>query len=76
MTAEEFPNIEQTLDYYNKGLGDYQRRDWAQASAWFQRAIAVNPRDKVSFMYNERCQYFVTEPPPDTWDGVWVMKDK
>jgi adenylate cyclase len=50
----------------------YRSRDFAGARAVF----AANAGDGPSAIYVERCDLFISEPPPDTWDGVWRMKEK
>ena len=34
------------------------------------------PEDVPSAMYIERCDVLTENPPPDDWDGVWVMTEK
>jgi adenylate cyclase len=64
------------LAAYDRGQKHYQRRDFDDARAAFEEALGVNAKDGVARMYRERCVYFLEHPPPDEWDGVWVMKEK
>ena len=32
--------------------------------------------DKPSKLYIERCKHFQEAPPPEEWNGVWVMESK
>lgn len=76
LTAEEFPNMEATLQSFRQGLEQYRQRDWGAALGHFERALQSNPADTVSRLYFDRCTFFKADPPPTDWDGVWVMKDK
>jgi adenylate cyclase len=73
---ETFPNIVPVLSHFREGLRLYRRRDWDQAIDAFSQALALEPSDKPSSIYIDRCQYFKQNPPGDNWDGVWVMKTK
>ncbi|HVS33792.1 MAG TPA: adenylate/guanylate cyclase domain-containing protein [Thermoanaerobaculia bacterium] len=71
-----FPNLERTIEHYNRGLGFYRKRDWNAAVKAFQAALAANPKDKPSKIHLERCQHYVVNPPPVEWDGVWTLTEK
>lgn len=64
------------LEYYNKGLELYKKREWDEALVFFQKAVEVVPGDTPSQKYIERCTEYSKTPPPDNWDGVFVMKTK
>ncbi len=64
------------LSEYMKGLQAYQAQDWKGAVAAFKRALAINPDDGPSQTYLERCEFFVENPVPKDWDGVFEMKTK
>jgi adenylate cyclase len=61
---------------YLQGLEQYRSRQWDQAIALFQQALAADPDDAPSQAYVERCLDFKQTPPPANWDGVYVMKTK
>jgi adenylate cyclase len=75
-TDETFPNLMEALNQFKHGLAEYRKQRWEQAAGAFRGALRLNPEDKVSEMYVERCEYFKAHPPGDEWDGVWVMKSK
>ena len=64
------------LKYYNKGLELYHSRKFQEAKAYFQKCLEFIPSDGPSLIYIERCDAFIQNPPPDDWDGVFVMKTK
>lgn len=76
LDPSDHPRLDEGLVVFRQGLELYRLRDWQRAAAAFQEALQTNPKDGVSRLYNDRCQYFDAYPPADDWDGVWVMKDK
>ncbi|HTY08510.1 MAG TPA: adenylate/guanylate cyclase domain-containing protein, partial [Candidatus Edwardsbacteria bacterium] len=66
----------QAVERYLNGLACYRARKWDEALGFFQQALASDPGDGPSATYVERCQEFKASPPPDNWDGVFVMKTK
>jgi adenylate cyclase len=75
-TPETFPNIAEVLGLFKDGLSSYRARRWDAALKLFQECIALNPNDMPSKIYLERAQHLKQSPPPDDWDGVWVMESK
>ncbi|HEY5949647.1 MAG TPA: adenylate/guanylate cyclase domain-containing protein, partial [Kofleriaceae bacterium] len=57
---------------FEAGLAMYRAKDFAGALDVF----AGNAGDEPSEIFAERCKHFIAEPPPDNWNGVWVMKEK
>lgn len=70
------PKLAEVLKYFNEGYEHYHAARWQAALDSFSKALDVNPQDEVSKLYVERCQEYLTEPPADDWDGVFVMKTK
>jgi len=64
------------VNKFCEGLEAYKSRQWDQAITLFQEALQIYPDDKPSQIYIERCQEYLQNPPPDDWDGVFVMKTK
>jgi adenylate cyclase len=73
------------LAAYAEAVEAYLRRDWARAREGFtaaaqfephqpdpMRGITINP----SLLMLERCAWFAANPPPDDWDGRYIMKSK
>lgn len=67
---------EELLKYYNLGLAAYKQRKWDDAIRSFEMALKLFPNDGPSELYLERAQKFKLTPPPDDWDGVYVMTTK
>lgn len=54
----------------------YTARDWVKAEAAFARLLEVDPADGPAKFYRDRVRLYAKIPPPEDWDGVWVMADK
>ncbi|MDM8525603.1 adenylate/guanylate cyclase domain-containing protein [Desulfococcaceae bacterium HSG8] len=74
--AASFPHRDDVLELFHKGLCCYRLREWRGGIEKFTRALGLNKNDPVSRLYLDRCRFFKENPPPDEWDGVWVMKTK
>ncbi len=64
------------LKYYNKGLDLYRNRKFTEARDLFRKCLELVPDDGPSQIYIERCDVFISSPPPEDWDGVFVMTSK
>jgi adenylate cyclase len=64
------------LEHFQTGYELYHQRQFEKALHEFNTALMHNPEDPVSKLYLERCEDFIAEPPPENWDGVFVMKTK
>jgi adenylate cyclase len=64
------------FEKFREGLAAYQQRQWAPARAGFQEALRLDPLDQPAHIYLERCTAYLRTPPPDAWDGVFVLKTK
>lgn len=67
---------EELLKYYNLGLAAYKQRKWDDAVKAFEMVLKLFPEDGPSELYLERSKTFRETPPPDDWDGVFVMTTK
>ena len=75
-TEETFPHIVEVLGLFKDGLANYRGRRWDQAVALFEEALVLNPQDKPSQIHIERSRYWKETPPPEEWDGAWVLESK
>ncbi len=64
------------VEIYLKGLEEYRAKRWDAAIALFKQTLEVDPDDGPSQTYIGRCEDFKVLPPPENWDGVFVMKTK
>ena len=70
------PVKKQVLDLFAKGRGLYKERKFAEARQLFAEALALDGTDGPSKVFEARCRYYIENPPPEGWDGVFVMKTK
>jgi adenylate cyclase len=75
-TAESFPKLAAVIGAYEAGFDAYQQRDWAMALQRFGDALELAPSDRPSRIFIDRCRYYRENPPPDEWNGVWIMEEK
>ena len=75
-TNHSFPNMARVVSLYEAGFERYQQRDWAGATGRFSEALELAPQDKPSRVFLDRCRYSARHPPPDEWNGVWIMEEK
>jgi adenylate cyclase len=57
---------------FAKGMEFYRKKEFAQASACFEKGIDHDPLCRV---FLDRCLHFKNSPPGDEWDGVWVSSE-
>lgn len=74
--TDRMPRLPELIRAYEAGLDRYQRRDWADAIRLFGNALDAVPSDRPSRIFIDRCRYYRDNPPPDNWNGVWIMEDK
>jgi adenylate cyclase len=71
-----FPNLMEAVGAFGEGLARYRDRDFEKAVHWFEEALKANRGDRLSDLYVDRCLQLIAAPPPEDWDGVWIMAEK
>lgn len=61
---------------YEATLHDYYKRRFAEAALECEHLLKINPNDLSSQHLLERCKIYMETPPPEDWDGAWVMTKK
>ncbi|HKW33150.1 MAG TPA: adenylate/guanylate cyclase domain-containing protein [Candidatus Acidoferrum sp.] len=64
------------LEQFQKARALYCQRQWQAAQDAFQAILAQWPNDGPSRAYWKRCQEYLFDEPPSTWDGVFTMTHK
>ena len=64
------------LDLFSEGRKNYKLMKFKEAKRSFAKALKLNPEDGPSKVYFARCKHYIETPPPEDWDGVFVMKTK
>ena len=65
----------EVIKKYHEALGLYNSRQWEKAGNLVKELVRAYG-DVPSQTYYERCVKFRKSPPPEDWDGVWVLKSK
>jgi hypothetical protein len=73
MITEEKKKV---LELFAEGRKFYKLMKFGDARDAFGKALKLDPEDGPSKVYYARCKHYVENPPPEDWDGVFVMKTK
>ena len=74
-TDDTFPNVMEVMNHFKSALSHYRTGNWDNAANSFREALCLNPADKLSQIYINRCEHLKADPPKD-WNGIWVMESK
>lgn len=66
----------QVLEHFSRGRKLYKLMEFEQAKEHFAQALKIDPEDGPSKVYYARCKHYIENPPPEDWDGVFVMNTK
>jgi len=66
----------EVIDHYAKGMELYRGRQFAKAIGEFATVAEIDKYDKSASLHMVRCQHWLTNAPPDDWDGSWIMTEK
>jgi hypothetical protein len=64
------------LDHFAEGRKLYTLMQFEGAAQHFVDALKIDSEDGPSKVYLARCKHYIQRPPPDDWDGVFVMTTK
>jgi adenylate cyclase len=70
------PGRTELLGHFARGLASYRGRSFGAALTHFERALALDPRDRPSLIFQRRARRYDAVPPPEPWDGVWSLGSK
>jgi len=70
------PKEKESLEVYQQGLELYRKRNWQEAIGYMNQAIQLDPTCHVAEIYTQRAGLYQLNPPPDDWNGVFVMTTK
>ncbi len=69
------PAVLAARDAYEQALAAYFARRFAEAEQGFRAAAALHPNRAAEVMYL-RAEAFSGYPPPEDWDGVYMLRSK
>lgn len=73
---ETFPNLPEVVGHFKAGLKYYRRGEFDRAIKQFREALLLNPDDRLSTTYVERCEALIAYPPEGAWNGIRIMQSK
>lgn len=73
---DTFPNLMEVTGYFREGRTAYRGGQWDQAIRCFKECLNLNPFDRLSGIYIERCEHLKADPPDGEWRGIYTMKSK
>ncbi len=74
--SAQTPEMRALFQKFAEGLALYRTRRWADAQRVFQGVLDDQPGDGPSRLYWKRCQEYLFDEPPASWDGVFTMTHK
>ena len=75
-TEETCPNLMDVMGLFADGLQRYRAQDFTRARERFLDVLKARVDDVPAATYIERCDVLLKDPPPEDWDGVWIMTEK
>ena len=69
-------NVRAMLPVFVNGVRYYHQRDWKRAQECFEYSLNIVPDDGPARLYLERVREYTENPPPEAWDGVFIMQTK
>lgn len=79
LCSRDHPQADETerfLERYSVGLTSYHTRRWAEGLLAFAEALQLRPDDYTTQLHIKRIQAYQVTPPPDNWNGVFVLTSK
>ncbi|MBD1917034.1 MULTISPECIES: adenylate/guanylate cyclase domain-containing protein [Cyanophyceae] len=70
------PGTEAFLDLYAQARSAYTAMQFEQALRLFEQAQQMRPDDKAVTVHLSRARQYLVQPPPEDWDGVYIMTTK
>jgi len=71
------PTLKESSEIYQHAFALYLKQNWDSAIEHFKQSEkAKGKKDKAVELLIDRCSYYKTSPPGDTWDGVFTRKHK
>ncbi|MBB6480839.1 tetratricopeptide repeat protein [Spirochaeta isovalerica] len=73
MVSEEKKKV---IALFEEGRVLYKERSFGEAIKKFAQALKIDSDDGPSKVYYARCKHYMSNPPSEDWDGVFVMTSK
>ena len=67
---------QQVVEHYQTARDLYLKRRFAQAIGQFATVLEIDRHDQAAALHIERCRHWLTNPPPEDWNGSWALTEK
>ena len=67
---------QQVVEHYQTARDLYLKRRFSQAIGQFAIVLEIDRHDQAAALHIERCRHWLTNPPPDDWNGSWALTEK
>jgi len=74
--GKEPPEWAELSGMYDQAIQLHLDRQWDEAIETFEKILARWPKDGPSATYLARCQEYKQHPPPEGWDGRYILTHK
>jgi adenylate cyclase len=74
--GNEPPDWDELHQMYDNAIQLHLDRKWDEAIANFEKILARWPEDGPSQTYLHRCHEYIQNPPPEGWDGRYILTHK
>lgn len=74
--GKEPPDWDELHKMYDHAIQLHLDRKWDEAIAAFEQILLRWPDDGPSQTYLKRCHEYIQQPPPDDWDGRYILTHK
>lgn len=72
----DIKNLNDMINYFEAGLNFYREKNFLRAIEEFEKVLLIEPDDKPTKVFIDRCFEFLNSPPPEDWNGVFESKIK
>ncbi len=70
------PEKEALFTIHNKGFEAYCNKQFQRAVEYFRQVQTMDATDTLSTIFIDRCNMYISTPPPPSWNGIYVATKK
>lgn len=76
-TEMALPKLRKMIDLAKRKFASQAKESLRNAKREFLTVLEIDPKNKAAKLHVDRCiLYETTQPPDETWDGVWNLTEK